>query len=49
METSLQECLANNEKRDGRARVPKEAILRMYHQFEYPTFAEGFSSISTVK
>ena len=49
METSLQECLANNEKRDGRARVPKEAILRMYHQVEYPTFVEGFSSISTVK
>ena len=49
MEASLQECLANNEKREGRARVPKEAILRMYHQFEYPTFSEGFSSISTVK
>ena len=49
METSLQECLANNEKREGRARVPKEAILRMYRQFEYPTFSEGFSSISTVK
>ena len=49
METSLQECLANNEKRDGRARVPKEAILRMYRQFEYPTFAEGFSSISNVR
>ena len=49
MELSLQECLANNEKREGRARVPKEAILRMYRQFEYPTFSEGFSSISTVK
>ena len=49
MEASLQECLANNEKREGRARVPKEAILRMYRQFEYPTFSEGFSSISTVK
>ena len=49
MEASLQECLANNEKREGRARVPKEAILRMYRQFEYPIFSEGFSSISTVK
>lgn len=49
METSLQECLANNEKREGRARVPKAAILRMYRQFEYPTFSEGFSSILNVK
>ena len=49
METSLQECLKNNEKRSGRACVPKEAILRMYRQFEYPTFAEGFSSISNIK
>ena len=49
MEASLQECLANNEKREGMARVPKAAILRMYRQFEYPTFSEGFSSISNVK
>ena len=49
MEASLQECLVNNEKREGMARVPKAAILRMYRQFEYPTFSEGFSSISNVK
>ena len=49
MGTSLQECLVNNEKREGRARVPKEAILRMYRQFEYPSFSEGFTSISNVK
>lgn len=49
MDTSLQECLNNNEKRSGRARVPQETILRMFHQFEYPTFSEGFTSISQIK
>lgn len=32
--TPLEECLATNEKRCGRAKVPREVIRRMYNQTE---------------
>ena len=49
METPLEKCLENNAKRSGKACVPEKVILDMFHNFEYPTFQEGFTTIATVK
>ena len=34
--TPLNVCLERNEKRTGREEVPKDVIIRMYHQFVIP-------------
>ena len=35
--TPLEDCLKNNLNRNGRARVPEDAIRNMYEKFTYPT------------
>ena len=42
----LKVALNRNSQREGRCRVPDEAIKRMYSQFEVPTIDEGFDGIS---
>lgn len=37
---SLETCLERNEKREGRAVVPRSVIYNMYHSFTPPTTAE---------
>ena len=48
METSLEECLARNSKRSGRARVPEEAIENMYINFMPPCHNEDEREISRI-
>lgn len=37
MDTPLEVCLERNEKREGRQRVPKSVIRRMYYQRNHPS------------
>jgi len=41
----LETALERNDKRSGRSFVPKSVIRRMYHQYNIPTYAEGFDKI----
>lgn len=41
-------CLARNEKRVARERVPEEAMISMYKNFSKPTKLEGFDEIITI-
>ena len=50
MDYLLPIALEQNEKRKGtRAYVPKSVIRRMYNQFEFPNYDEGFAKIYRVK
>jgi len=45
--TPLEDCLKNNLNRNGRARVPEDAIRNMHEKFTYPTKDE-FGDIDCV-
>lgn len=50
MDYPLPIALEQNERRKGtRAYVPKSVIRRMYNQFEFPNYDEGFAKIYRVK
>lgn len=38
----IDKCLERNEQREGRARVPRSALRRMYFSFEEPTMQEKY-------
>ncbi len=40
IKTPLELCIERNEKRDGRARVPKEVIKNMYNSIQEPSKEE---------
>ena len=42
---SLDGCLFRNSIRGGRAYVPEDSLIQMYHRFTIPTANEGFSKI----
>lgn len=44
--TPYAECLRRNAGRDRQ--VPEQAIERMYHQFDIPSYAEGFTDIQII-
>lgn len=48
-EPSLKKCLMNNNKREGREKVPRSVVKRMFFSFERPTKEEGFSFIEDAK
>lgn len=41
-------CLARNDKREGRTKVPREAMENMHRYFSKPSLSEGFDSIITI-
>ena len=43
-QVSLEEALERNKHREGKF-IPESILKRMYHQFEIPTYAEGFDLI----
>lgn len=43
-QVSLEEALKRNKMRDGKF-IPESILKRMYHQFEVPTYDEGFDFI----
>jgi predicted kinase len=46
---SVQECLARNREREGKARVPDQAIWRFSKELQLPSYAEGFDKLYYVK
>ena len=42
---SLDTCLTQNEMREGRSRVPKDQLCKMYYSFSMPSLNEGFDEI----
>jgi predicted kinase len=48
MDTPAELCLARNEVREGRARVPLQGMLATRARFVPPTTAEGFDRIDVV-
>jgi predicted kinase len=45
----LEECLARNRKRVGKARVPDVALFATRKRFEPPSYAEGFDRLLRVR
>jgi predicted kinase len=43
-QVSLEEALERNKHREGKF-IPESILKRMYHQFEIPTYAEGFDIV----
>lgn len=48
-EVSTREAIARNERREGRARVPKVAIFTCAKRLVPPSAAEGFDELHTVR
>lgn len=48
-EVPLNVCLERNEQREGRAKVPRGVIKRMYYSYTRPTEEEGFDKIMVIK
>lgn len=49
IKTPLEVALQRNEKRTGRALVPKSVVKRMFFQTEEPSFEEGFRKIYIIE
>jgi len=49
IEVPLETALIRNELREGRARVPRGVIRRMFFQMEAPTRDEGFTKITRIR
>lgn len=45
MQSKLQECIARNEQRTGKQRVPNKAIACTSHILELPAYEEGFDEL----
>ena len=49
LDTDLETALERNDMREGRAKVPRGVIRRMYFQMEVPTREEGFDKIIFIR
>lgn len=49
VEAATREAIARNEKREGRAKVPKVAIFTCAKRLVPPSLAEGFDELHTVR
>lgn len=45
MQSRLQACMARNELREGKAKVPAQAIAATSNKLEIPSYAEGFDEL----
>ena len=45
MQSRLRECIARNELREGRERVPSKAIAATSNKLQMPSYAEGFDEL----
>ncbi|MDE6983782.1 MAG: AAA family ATPase [Lachnospiraceae bacterium] len=45
MQSRVQECIARNELREGKAKVPAKAIAATSHKLELPSCEEGFDEL----
>lgn len=49
IESKIKDCIARNELRDGKAKVPTAAIAATSNKLEMPSFDEGFDELYFVK
>lgn len=49
IDTPIKDCLYRNNLREGRAKVPYEAMMDMYNKFQVPSYSEGFNTIIRVE
>jgi hypothetical protein len=49
MESKIKDCIARNALREGKARVPNNAIAATSNKLEIPSFKEGFHELYFVK
>ena len=47
--SSVAECVARNRAREGKARVPDQAIWRFSKELRLPSYAEGYDKLYYVK
>ena len=45
MQSRLQECIARNNQREGKERIPAKAIAMTSNRLEMPSFDEGFDEL----
>lgn len=45
MQSRLQACIARNERREGKEKVPAQAIAATSNKLEIPAYAEGFDEL----
>ena len=45
MQSRLQECIARNNLRDGKERIPAKAIAMTSNRLQLPSFDEGFDEL----
>lgn len=49
MQSKLQECVARNDQREGKAKVPAKAIAATSNRLQIPSYQEGFDVLYFVK
>ena len=49
MQSKLQECVARNNQREGKAKVPAKAIAATSNRLQIPSYQEGFDELYFVK
>lgn len=49
MQSRLQECIARNDLREGKEKVPAKAIAATSNKLEIPSYAEGFDELHFVR
>lgn len=49
MQSRLQECVARNEQREGKEKVPPKAIAATSNKLEMPSYEEGFDELYFVR
>ena len=45
MQSRLQECIARNELREGKEKIPSKAIVATSNRLELPSYQEGFDKL----
>ena len=45
MQSRLQECIARNNQREGKAKIPATAIAATSNKLEMPSYDEGFDKL----
>lgn len=48
-QSSISDCIARNQKREGKARIPDHAVAGTYRKLELPKYEEGFDELFYVR
>ena len=48
-QSSVSDCIARNQKREGKARIPDQAVAGTHRKLELPEYGEGFDELFYVR